>query len=87
HGALAHDGRARLRWWRADASGNLEIEWREQTTMTLQPSRRRGFGWTLLERLVPRAVDGQHLLELGEHEFVYRLTVSASGLRHDTQDR
>ena len=80
HGALATGGEVELRWQRASNGSALEVEWRETATETSQPAQRRGFGRTLLEKLVPRAVNGTHSLELTELGLVYRLTIDAGHL-------
>jgi two-component sensor histidine kinase len=79
HGALAHGGVVKLRWQRRP-EGTVELEWREYGDNPPRPFERRGFGWTLLEQLVPRAIGGECVLELGEAGLSYRLTIGRAQL-------
>lgn len=55
YGAFASDsGRLRVAWRLAD--GRLLLDWRETVEKTPKPSERRGFGTTVLENMVGRAL-------------------------------
>ncbi|TIX45894.1 MAG: sensor histidine kinase [Mesorhizobium sp.] len=54
-GALScPQGRLEVRWWIPDSAGEqvLHLDWQEQDGPIVQPPSRRGFGTTLLERVV-----------------------------------
>ncbi|MER8956865.1 sensor histidine kinase [Mesorhizobium sp. M0833] len=54
-GALSRpEGRLDVQWWIADSAGEqiLHLHWQERNGPIVQPPSRRGFGTTLLERVV-----------------------------------
>ncbi|ODN68931.1 Bacteriophytochrome [Methylobrevis pamukkalensis] len=58
YGALADDrGRIAVSW-STDETGDLAIEWRETGGPSVQPTMRRGFGTTIIERTVPSELRG-----------------------------
>jgi len=59
YGALS-DGRGRVAvTWRIDEGGNLIVTWTESGGPPVQPTMRRGFGTTIIERTVPSELRGE----------------------------
>ncbi|MBU2137027.1 MAG: response regulator, partial [Alphaproteobacteria bacterium] len=59
YGALCDSrGQVHVRW-RTDASGALELDWREEGGPTVQAPSRRGFGSTIIERSIPHELGGE----------------------------
>jgi len=59
YGALsgAH-GKVSIRWLLDIESHKIQLRWRESNGPTVVPPRRRGFGHTVIEQIVPRALNG-----------------------------
>lgn len=78
YGALSNDeGGVEISWVvRADGNGSrrLHLVWRERGGPRVLPSARIGFGRTILETLVPRAMRGESILDLGEEGATWSLT-------------
>ena len=83
HGALSDDGGSvDVSWTRRDtATGrDLELIWREQGGPAVDAPQRRGYGRLLLERLIPRAVEGSADLTFEPTGIRYHLTIPAARL-------
>ena len=77
HGALCRGaGRIQLTW-RVQES-ELQLEWREHDGPPVVQPARKGFGSTLLERILPRDVGGSGMLDFSPGGVVYRLTFPTS---------
>jgi two-component sensor histidine kinase len=57
HGAVCHDGQIEV-WWQV-SNDIFDLRWRETGPYSIEPPTRTGFGRTLLEGLVPRALEGE----------------------------
>jgi light-regulated signal transduction histidine kinase (bacteriophytochrome) len=59
YGALC-DSRGKVHVsWTTDASGALDLAWREEGGPAVQPPSRRGFGSTIIERSIPHELGGE----------------------------
>ncbi len=59
YGALC-DGRGKVHVsWTTDASGALDLAWREEGGPVVQAPSRRGFGSTIIERSIPHELGGE----------------------------
>jgi PAS domain S-box-containing protein len=59
HGALSvPQGKVSIAWRRDAAADRIAVEWRESSGPAVAPPQRCGFGRALLERIVPRALNG-----------------------------
>lgn len=59
YGALC-DGRGKVHVsWTTDASGALDLAWREEGGPVVQSPSRRGFGSTIIERSIPHELGGE----------------------------
>lgn len=76
HGALSiGSGRVAIAWRRVEteAATMLELTWRESGGPVVQPPQSRSFGRSLIERLVPRAIDGSSELTFEPDGLVWKL--------------
>lgn len=74
HGALCGGtGNIRLIW--ALENAELKLEWRERDGPAVVQPQRRGFGSTLLERVLPRDVNGSATLAFSPEGVVYQLVI------------
>jgi len=83
HGALSGEGGSVEVSWsrRGTATGrDLELIWREQGGPAVGEPQRRGYGRLLLERLIPRAVEGTAELTFEPTGIRYHLTIPAARL-------
>ncbi|GGH26824.1 hypothetical protein GCM10007036_34930 [Alsobacter metallidurans] len=70
--------------WRLDASGETPrfiFDWAERNGPAVQPPRHKGFGHAVIERLVPRALNGKAQLDYAESGFSWRLDIPSSYIR------
>ena len=77
HGALSVPEGSIALAWQYDQS-RLLIQWREKGGPPVTPPSRKGFGWVVLERLTPTALDGQATLAFGPEGFCWKLDVPAT---------
>jgi two-component sensor histidine kinase len=89
HGALAAGGQVELEWKFADqARDSLELVWSERSPLApIAAANRNGFGFRLLQQLVPRAVDGAASLELSSLGLRYWLRIDARHLSTEPTTR
>ncbi len=78
YGALSQpDGRLAISWRTlerpAGEPAQIEVSWIERG-VRVAPPQRSGFGRLLLEKLVPRALNGQAVLEFGEQGLAWRIS-------------
>jgi signal transduction histidine kinase/DNA-binding response OmpR family regulator len=82
HGALStSDGRIDITW-SVEIDGALEppftISWREHGGPTVQEPARRGFGSTVISKMVERSVHGEVVLDYAPSGLTWRLTCPAA---------
>lgn len=75
HGALAGNGSIRVAW--TVEEGNLDMTWREEGGPAVAPPRRAGFGRTVIERMIAKALDGSATLDFAPDGVVWRFTCPA----------
>jgi two-component sensor histidine kinase len=83
HGALSGEGGSvEVSWSRreTETGRGLELIWREQGGPAVGEPQRRGYGRLLLERLIPRAIEGTADLTFEPTGIRYRLTIPATRL-------
>ena len=83
HGALSnHEGTIDLEWNHPDppTSGDLVLTWQERGSPPAALTERHGYGRLLLERLIPRAIEGAADLTAEAEGIRYRLRIPASRL-------
>lgn len=79
HGALSTEtGRVALSWALRD--GRFTLDWREHGGPAAAAPARTGFGRQLLEKIVPRALDGDAQLAFGPDGFAYALSAPANAV-------
>lgn len=79
HGALTQTkGRVVIHCERLPDEGGAMITWKETPRVHPSVNRPKSFGRTMLERIVPAAVNGTGSLELSDEAVVYTLTIGAS---------
>ena len=82
YGALSNEsGKVYIRWGLLPGNGEHEqffINWQEDGGPPVQPPTRRGFGHSVMERLVARALDGKVELTFDPSGVVWRLEISRS---------
>lgn len=76
YGALSTDGGHVNVGWRSD-DGSFAMDWTERGGPPVSPPRRRGFGTTVVESMVERAVDGEVELDYASSGFEWHLTCPA----------
>lgn len=80
YGALSTEtGRVEVRW-RAIDGGGFELVWTEINGPSVAPPTRRGFGYTLLERVTGRELGGQVIVEFRPDGIRATLTADATAL-------
>lgn len=73
YGALSvEDGRVHL-CWQGDGAGSFILHWREQGGPSVTKPSRRGFGTTLMERVVPHDFGGSATLTYAPEGVSYRI--------------
>jgi PAS domain S-box-containing protein len=78
HGALSvPDGKVSIRWQYAPAANRIGLAWRERNGPRVTAPRRRGFGCSLIERIVPRALEGSGTLAFAGDGVNWTLEFSA----------
>jgi two-component sensor histidine kinase/PAS domain-containing protein len=85
HGALSRPGGTIQLSWHASPPvegehPNIEFVWREEGGPPVAEPDRSGFGHIVLDRLVPRGLDGRATLEFPPEGVVWRLTFPRSNL-------
>ncbi|MBY0612213.1 MAG: PAS domain-containing protein [Beijerinckiaceae bacterium] len=79
YGALSNEnGQVYIRWGILPCVGAEErffIQWQEDGGPTVTPPQRRGFGHSVMERLVARALDGKVDLDFNPNGVVWRLEI------------
>ncbi len=75
HGSLSVESGHVALEWRYAPEGPLQLEWRERGGPSVAPPGNRGFGSTLLERVLPRDVQGEAAMEFDAEGLSYRLTL------------
>jgi len=83
HGALSGpNGLVDFSWTRhrSETGNDLELVWREQGGPVVGEPGRRGYGRLLLERLIPRAVEGSAELTFDPAGVLYRLIIPGTRL-------
>ncbi|MDR3494984.1 MAG: HWE histidine kinase domain-containing protein [Ancalomicrobiaceae bacterium] len=86
YGALSTPGgRADISWERirVDEADFLELRWQESGGPAVEEPRHRGFGRTLIERLVPRAIEGSSELVFAPDGLCWTLRFPVSRLVAD----
>jgi two-component sensor histidine kinase len=79
HGALTQsNGRVVIRGERLPEDAGAVLTWTETPRVHPSVNRPKSFGRTMLERIVPAAVNGTGALELSDEAVVYTLTIGAS---------
>lgn len=64
HGALSRiKGQVSIRWLLNEQTQRIHLRWRESGGPVVAPPRRRGFGHVVIERIVPRALEGSSSLD------------------------
>jgi two-component sensor histidine kinase len=80
HGALSRpDGHAHLSW--QVSSDQLAITWREEGGPPSTPFIHKGFGYAVLARLAPDALQGEATLTFGPTGFSWHLRVPLAEVR------
>lgn len=79
HGSLSHDHGEVILGWSENSKNEVELQWRESGGPPVTPPDRRGFGSTLLERVLPRDVHGTGVLEFLSGGVTYLLTFPLRG--------
>ena len=77
HGALSISGGTITLAWQYDQS-RLQILWREHGGPSVSTPSRMGFGHSVLDRLTPKALDGQATLVFDPEGFSWNLDVPAT---------
>jgi two-component sensor histidine kinase len=73
YGALGQpSGQVRINW--ATVDGRVHMRWTESDGPPVHPPQRRGFGRTVLENMVPRALKGTVSMTFGDGGLVWELT-------------
>ncbi|WP_377297390.1 HWE histidine kinase domain-containing protein [Rhizobium sp. SGZ-381] len=80
YGALHADNGTVAITWEGDGLGRFRLTWQENGGPTVAPPSRRGFGTTLMERVVPHDFGGTALLAYDPSGLRY--TLSTDQLRH-----
>lgn len=80
YGALRADGGKVAIGWKGDGQGPFHLTWRETGGPPVAPPSRRGFGTTLMERVVPHDFGGTAKLDYDPAGLRYEL--STERLRH-----
>lgn len=85
HGALSRPGgRVSIRWRHEPATGRVTLSWREHDGPAVAVPSRRGFGCSLIDRIVPRALDGTGRLRFDRSGVTWTLDFPAErGLSHE----
>lgn len=79
HGALTRNsGKVVIRCERSGPDNGAVLTWTETPRVSPAVSRPRSFGRTMLERIVPAAVNGTGVLKLCDDAVTYTLTIGAS---------
>ena len=81
YGALSQDaGVVNLDWWMVSEDGGQTfcMRWRESGGPAVTPPQRRGFGQTVVERLVAQSLDGKVELHYRESGVEWRLRIPAT---------
>jgi two-component sensor histidine kinase len=76
YGALKSEDGALSLTWRRTSDGAVELSWTERGAPTQAPTR-SGFGRTLLERVVPRALGAQARIEFGQDGVTWRIAFAS----------
>ena len=87
HGALSDNaGSVEFSWVRrpSETGNDLELTWREHDGPVVGAPSRRGYGRLLLERLIPRAVEGSAELSFEPTGILYRLTIPSTRIVEPT---
>lgn len=64
HGALSgQQGEVLIRWQVDEADDKIRIHWCEKGGPPVMPPQRRGFGYVVIEQIVPRALNGHGILD------------------------
>ncbi|WP_406854161.1 HWE histidine kinase domain-containing protein [Alsobacter sp. KACC 23698] len=83
YGALSTPGGSIEIAWSAgpDADGRFVFTWRERNGPRVEPPRHKGFGHAVIERLVPRALNGRAQLAYDPEGFSWTIDIPASHIR------
>jgi two-component sensor histidine kinase len=75
HGSLSTPGGIVHIDWRIDErpAPTLELRWREEGGPPVRPPTARGFGSTIIERLIPQSLQGEATSEWNEQGFMWTL--------------
>ena len=84
HGAWSvPDGKVMLDW--ALSGGRFVITWQERDGESFVPSGRHGFGRTMLERIVPAALEGTGTITFEPHGLRWTLSLPTSCIKDEAE--
>lgn len=86
YGSLSDGGTVDIDW-RANADGDLLVEWRERGGPPVKPPSRKGFGSTIIDRSVPYDLGGEASIDYAPDGVVARLRIPARHVSESGKDR